>query len=630
KGFTAFVGFVVTYTHRMSFLYINESVSKVMGVTAQAVMEDANVLLDKMDPEDRMMNLRKARESAGALKPYNFVIRTTGSGKPKWIETHAAPTRLPDGSILWDGFFLDVTERKNAEDRLQESNERLKAVMDSIDSFVYIADMDTYELLFMNEPLIRAWGEIEKGALCWKTIQKDQDGPCPFCTNHLLVDRDGKPTGVYQWEFQNTVTGRWFECRDRAIRWIDGRTVRMEIATDFTNRKLAEEALRESENKFSTLFSAMNEMVVLQELVRDENNKPVDYRILDCNDTFTKITGVEKKMAVGKLGSVVYQSDPPPYLEIFAEVASTGKPRRHETYYAPFNRYFSISCVSTGIDRFATVTTDVTDSRKAEKIIEEKNKELEQIIYVASHDLRSPLVNVDGFSRELEYVIDDFKKLLNTEESNSVSFETVFRSALPDLEDALRHIRASALQMDALLKGLLRLSRSGRAAMTIVPLEMDLVVQNVLSAMDYQITTAGAQIDVEPLPNCYGDEVLLTQVMTNLIGNAIKYLDPKRPGKIRISGTVHLRNSIYCVEDNGIGIASEHQEQIFQLFHRLNPAKTDGEGLGLTIVRQIVSRHDGRVWVQSELGKGSKFCFEIPTKRQPSPQKESPSPKTLT
>jgi len=262
-----------------------------MGVTAQAVMEDANVLLDKMDPEDRMMNLRKARESAGALKPYNFVIRTTGSGKPKWIETHAAPTRLPDGSILWDGFFLDVTERKNAEDRLQESNERLKAVMDSIDSFVYIADMDTYELLFMNEPLIRAWGEIEKGALCWKTIQKDQDGPCPFCTNHLLVDRDGKPTGVYQWEFQNTVTGRWFECRDRAIRWIDGRTVRMEIATDFTNRKLAEEALRESENKFSTLFSAMNEMVVLQELVRDENNKPVDYRILDCNDTFTKITG---------------------------------------------------------------------------------------------------------------------------------------------------------------------------------------------------------------------------------------------------------------------------------------------------------------------------------------------------
>ncbi|HOZ12387.1 MAG TPA: transporter substrate-binding domain-containing protein [Thermotogota bacterium] len=611
-----------------SFPYINESILNVAEVTAEAVMNDANVLLDMIHPDDKNIYEQKSKESATTLQPFNFIFRAAESEKPMWMEAHATPSRMPDGSIVWDGFFLDITERKIAEERLQESNERLKTVMDSIDSCVYIADMDTYELLFINEHILRSWGEQGRGRICWQSIQKGMDGPCPFCTNHLLVDENGKPTGIYQWEFQNTLSGRWYDCRDRAIQWTDGRIVRMEIATDITKRKLAEEALRESENKFSALFSAMNEMVALHELVLDAQGNPVDYRVLDCNEAYTKITGIEKKMVIGKLASEIFQTDSPPYLEEYSEVALTGKPLHFESFYAPFNKYFSLSIVSTEKNKFATITADISDSRRAEKVIEEKNKELEQIIYVASHDLRSPLVNVDGYSRELEYALDDFKRLLRTGESGSNALETVVRSALPDLEEALQHIRTSALQMDSLLKGLLRLSRSGRAALTFVPLEMNLIVKNVLSSMDYQITASEAHIEVEPLPGCVGDEVQITQVITNLLGNAIKYLDPERPGKIRVSGTVDRRNSIYCIEDNGVGIAPEHQEKIFQLFHRLNPAKTEGEGLGLTIVRQIINRHDGKIWVESESGKGSKFFFSIPTKKQQAFQNGNPPPNT--
>ena len=104
----------------------------------------------------------------------------------------------------------------------------------------------------------------------------------------------------------------------------------------------------------------------------------------------------------------------------------------------------------------------------------------------------------------------------------------------------------------------------------------------------------------------------MNQVFSNIIDNAIKFLDPKRPGKISISGKLEKNHAIFCVEDNGIGIAKNHTGKIFDIFHRLNPAATSGEGLGLTIVQRIMAKHNGKVWVESELGKGSKFYLSLP------------------
>lgn len=110
--------------------------------------------------------------------------------------------------------------------------------MDSVDALVYVADMKNYEILFINEYGRSRHGNVA-GRLCWQTLQKNQDGPCPFCTNTKLIDADGNSTGVYRWEFQNTHNGRWYDCRDRAIHWIDGRLARLEIAFDITARKQA-------------------------------------------------------------------------------------------------------------------------------------------------------------------------------------------------------------------------------------------------------------------------------------------------------------------------------------------------------------------------------------------------------
>jgi len=132
---------------------------------------------------------------------------------------------------------------ENGDEPCDENYRSIATILDSLDALVYVSDMQTYELLFTNEYGRSIWGDIQ-GKTCWKVLQKDQDGPCSFCTNDRLLDESGQPAGVYVWEFRNTVNGHWYQCRDLAIRWTDGRLVRLEIATDITDRKRVEEELR--------------------------------------------------------------------------------------------------------------------------------------------------------------------------------------------------------------------------------------------------------------------------------------------------------------------------------------------------------------------------------------------------
>ena len=377
-------------------------------------------------------------------------------------------------------------------------------------------------------------------------------------------------------------------------------------------RKKAEKALRESERKLGALFSSMTEVVALHDLVFDEEGRPVNYRITGCNAAFTKSIGIPEEAAVGRLATEVYGTAAAPYLQEYSKVALTGEPHTFETYFAPMDKHFFISVVSPGENSFATITADITSIKRAEQLIEAKKKELEQVVYVASHDLRSPLVNVDGYSRELEYSVEDLLRALDDGSLAPPEREGAIRALLPDMTDSLRRIRGSAKQMDALLRGLLKLSRLGRAALVIGPVDMNELMAELSSSLQFQIREAGATLCVGALPACRGDAVQLTQVFANLLGNALKYLDPQRPGEIVVEGRIEQDRAVYLVRDNGIGIAPQHQEKIFQLFHRLNPSANEGEGLGLTIVRQILGRLDGEVVVQSAPGTGSTFTITLP------------------
>lgn len=133
-----------------------------------------------------------------------------------------------------------------------DSERAITTILNNVDALIYVADMNTHELLFFNDYGRAQWGEPE-GRRCWQVLQKQQQGPCAFCTNSKLTDSDGKSTGVYVWEFQNTRTGQWFQCRDQAIEWVDGHLVRLEIATDITARKHIEQQLEEARQKAEML-----------------------------------------------------------------------------------------------------------------------------------------------------------------------------------------------------------------------------------------------------------------------------------------------------------------------------------------------------------------------------------------
>ncbi|MCX7922217.1 MAG: GAF domain-containing protein, partial [Clostridia bacterium] len=146
-----------------------------------------------------------------------------------------------------------LEERNRIELELIESKNRLTKILDNINAFIYVSDMNTYEILYVNKYGREAVGDVI-GRICWEVLQEGQRGICPFCTNEKLLNADGTPKGAYVWEHYNAKVNRWYECRDQAIYWIDGRLVRLEIATDITERKNIEKALRESEENYRRLF----------------------------------------------------------------------------------------------------------------------------------------------------------------------------------------------------------------------------------------------------------------------------------------------------------------------------------------------------------------------------------------
>jgi signal transduction histidine kinase len=167
--------------------------------------------------------------------------------------------------------------------------------------------------------------------------------------------------------------------------------------------------------------------------------------------------------------------------------------------------------------------------------------------------------------------------------------------------------------MNALLTGLLEISRCGSAALSFEQLEMNAMISDIVDSMKFSFQQARATIEVEPLPSCRGDKTYVSQVFSNLLDNALKFLDPNRLGIIRISGWQEENRVVFCVEDNGIGMDANSQESIFKLFHRVDPDQRDGLGLGLTLVRRILDRQDGKVWLESVVNEGTKFYVSLPS-----------------
>lgn len=268
-----------------------------------------------------------------------------------------------------------------------------------------------------------------------------------------------------------------------------------------------------------------------------------------------------------------------------------------------------------------TVARDMTEWKKAQrekeellKLLASKNKELESIIYAASHDLKSPLLNIFGFSKEMEVNFEKLLKILD----NSDSIDNVNNNDVVNIKEdyikSIKYIISSIEKMDNLLNGLLSISRLGKSILELKIIDMNKLIKNVLESFQYKINDKNAQIKCKRLPDCTGDVSQINQVFSNLIDNALKYGKSNDELKIVISGEENDNNSIYCISDNGIGIPKDKQAKIFEIFYRLNTEiNPEGEGLGLSIVKRIVENHKGTVSIKSDAGKGTKFYISLPS-----------------
>ena len=242
------------------------------------------------------------------------------------------------------------------------------------------------------------------------------------------------------------------------------------------------------------------------------------------------------------------------------------------------------------------------------------NEEIQRFAYIVSHDLRAPLVNVMGYTSELEQAGKVIDKAITEAESKRKVDADVIMAVREDMPEAIGFIRASTEKMDRLINAILKLSREGRRSLTPELLDMTKMVQGIADSLNHQTGEAGAEIIVEPLPRLDSDRLSVEQVFGNLIDNAVKYLDHDRPGRIVVSGQEQGGWVVYRIQDNGRGITPRYHERIFELFRRSGRQDRSGEGLGLAFVRNSVRRLGGEITVDSELGKGSTFILKFPTR----------------
>jgi len=285
-----------------------------------------------------------------------------------------------------------------------------------------------------------------------------------------------------------------------------------------------------------------------------------------------------------------------------------------------------------------TLSDSARRERKQSKILErraneldavnaqlhEKAEENEMFVYSVSHDLRSPLVNLQGFSKELGMIGKDLSKLIDRDDVPAEIRRQARVMIEQDMAESIGFIQTAVSRLSGIIDGLLRLSRAGQVEYRRQSLEMTSIVRRVVKALRGSINERKATVDVAELPPAWGDPTAIEQVFANLVGNAVNYLDKNRPGKIEVFAVDPAKSGerivgvakgsvVYAVRDNGLGISDSYKAKVFAIFQRLHGDVAKGEGVGLALVRRVVERHGGRIWFESTPGEGTTFFVALPT-----------------
>ena len=365
-----------------------------------------------------------------------------------------------------------------------------------------------------------------------------------------------------------------------------------ELEKEAAERKLPQEALRESEKKYSTLVEDSLTGIYIDQ----------DKKIVFANTKFAEIYGYPRDDLIGmESWRLVHPEDRDLTNEIRArrlkgddapaEYEARGLTKDGETIWIKRRN----TCIEyKGRPAILGNIVDITEQKRAEEEIQEVNEELKNFVHVVSHDLKTPIISVQGFSSRL---LKDYQEKLGEKGRRY-----------------LEQIKASARRMEVLVSDLLTLSRIGRVVSTYKDVPSLQIVRNVTSGLQDRLKENRIEFVVaNNLPTICCDGERIYQVFENLLVNAIKFMRGTKDPKVELGyedrGDFHQ----FRLRDNGIGIDPKYHREVFEMFHRLKEIKDEeGTGLGLAIVDRIVNNHGGKVWVESKKGKGATFYFTLP------------------
>lgn len=533
--------------------------------------------------------------------------------------------------------------QKNSPAEVLAHQQKSLKILDGLQAIVYVADMQSYELLFVNRYTRDLFGDIE-GAICWQSLQKGQDGPCPFCSNDKLVDKKGRSAGEYTWEFCNTRNNRWYKMTDRAIDWVDGRLVRLEIATDITERKLAQEEATRSQIELARSNEQLALLLDSLPIIPFTRADDMDFSFIYMSNAVEAITGYAPEQFVKSPKFWVDHLHPEDRTRAVAGLESLREEKtlKYEFRFLLANGSFKWFASNLRAVRHANgemrhivgTWQDISEEKKLrleseqrlQQIIQtDKLASLGQVVAGVAHEINNPnsfiTYNVPLLEESWEAfspIIKEFSQIHPEKKADNITFAEMAE----EMGEIIGAIKTGSNRINTIVAKLKDFARLDEAAPSQL-VDINKVVNDSLTIVGAQARKLVGSITVElteGLPLFYGHFQKLEQVVANLIMNAAQAVPSKEAGAISIHSRYinRLHAILVEVEDNGRGITPEEMSHIFDPFFT---TKRDhgGTGLGLSVSYGLIQEHKGRIAVLSRPGLGAKFTVFLPVDRRQSP-----------
>ncbi|MBD2441026.1 PAS domain S-box protein [Nostoc sp. FACHB-110] len=592
------------------FKQLNPAWSKILGYSQQELLTAP--FLNLVHPEDVAKTSLEANKLATGI-PLNILENRyrCQDGSYKWLEWKSVANR--DQNLLF-AVARDVTERKQAEQQLQEQAAMLQRQADLLEL--------TYEAIIVRDRqgAITYWNRGAETMYGWQREEAFNHITHSFLHTQVPagidLDRTVMEREHWQGELIHTCKAGQkiiVESRQVLIRDPQGNpTGYLEVNRDITERKIAEERLRASEEKFRATFNQA--AVGIAHVALDGRWLRVNQKLCDIvnysfaelhQKTFQDITYAEdleldlayvQQLMAGEIQTYSmekrYVRQDSSLVWIYLTVSLVRQPEGTPDYFISVIQDISDrKAVELAIQQLNETLEQRVQERTAQ--LAEVNQELKRFAYTVSHDLRSPLRAIRGL---IDALVED-----NGDRLDELG------------QEYARHIADSAQRMDSLIQDLLAYSRLSQTEIQLQTVDLTTLIPEILLQLEPESQAKEAEITVTlPLPQVIGQPTILTQVLINLLTNALKYVSNGVKPHINVWAEKREDWIRIWVADNGIGIAPEFQERVFGVFERLHGSDTySGTGVGLAIVQKGIERQGGRVGVESELGKGSRFWIEL-------------------